>query len=1012
MDYSIAFKIDGAWTEDVNFKRDLFSSEALDETLDTAVIVDAPSDLRDIKPFTLCRVRALENNAIAYENYYWTGDFNAEAISNFSQNSNYIQPLLQQKFKQTVSLIELTKILEREPCDSLAFMHRIQPNEPDDAEYVTPVYTASGSVSPSIITGNPNEVVKSPAVSPFVLRFIKTSADDGYTSYFISVYEGQTRVFYSGQLSGSSIGATGDIYRFITLDPGNYTIKYEFYYYRSTPGITTEWRLTADYSVTVNENIVSKTIPSITDVINRTLSIYKNRPVGIAYPPKYTLDPYIADLFSDVPAPEFTFTRNTLFEALMTIGYKIHGIPRLVMSGQVGDENRTPSVITFDLLGLDDTYKFPQGCEIVGYKIKRTADDFCGGIDNYVENCINTVDPEAGSIVDPAPNAYKTLRCEGGAIVTNDTAAYEAPSGIYRVLKFEMGFTDGSTTEPIGDVTQFVYEQAEYDGLYIEDTSTFPNSKQYALVYKQGDRYIRGFDTKGTSVLAFLQQFQAPAINKITNALKSGAMTANQIYGNLAFRLTYIPMDNFRVRQMKPYYKEYPTDNILYNSQNANTVESSAYGENLKGKIARMGNKVEIFTAKFTSRNDAPKIGNLLLDEEDKEVGYVYKTTFRDGRYYSYADIYVTPDFNRLSSYFAINSNFRLFEVSERQSVERQITIDRIIRVSLSGSQAIDVYKSTMRGGWLSSGSFNAYQVLGRIRFMNTFLMGRNALVRGKAMVAYVNTDGSYKDLFALPVNSAAFGNSIAFNFTFEDSFSAGKRTTGAQGYMWKQLKSSPYGNKFGEFDDISIRISPAMYDVGTNPLLAKLHTPTAADQTTPGGFSDSLPMIPGAASMDNYALWEEVGKDCYMQFERTIKKNSAEKISFTVQYHLQADDKKIVFGPEMFYNNLLIRDEEVKDQNGNVREARVYGIKRGRLNNLRGRIDIQSQYVVDCGAIQDVGETTPQYLRTMTLSQSEDFVAWCIADSTNGDIYIGVNEEVKAGQNTSPIYFHFDEEA
>lgn len=42
-----------------------------------------------------------------------------------------------QKFKQKIKLIELTKQLEREPCDSLSFTHRIRDDAVSSSVFVT-----------------------------------------------------------------------------------------------------------------------------------------------------------------------------------------------------------------------------------------------------------------------------------------------------------------------------------------------------------------------------------------------------------------------------------------------------------------------------------------------------------------------------------------------------------------------------------------------------------------------------------------------------------------------------------------------------------------------------------------------------------------------------------------------------------------------------------------------------------------------------------------------------------
>lgn len=85
--YYIAFKINGIWSEDINFVRDLLDESPLDETLDTAVVVDVPASLRLIPPFTLCRIttRTADTNEIVEKRYYYTGNRTTEAVTLFQR---------------------------------------------------------------------------------------------------------------------------------------------------------------------------------------------------------------------------------------------------------------------------------------------------------------------------------------------------------------------------------------------------------------------------------------------------------------------------------------------------------------------------------------------------------------------------------------------------------------------------------------------------------------------------------------------------------------------------------------------------------------------------------------------------------------------------------------------------------------------------------------------------------------------------------------------------------------
>ena len=795
VNYYVAFKINGTWTDDFAFERPLFADKPLDETLDTSIIVDVPTFLKDIPPFTLCRITAKNadtDTRIGLPEFYWTGDREASAVTMFKGNGGLSAFLSDQKYTQKINLIELTKILERVPCDSLSFTHRQGKILFSYSKYSNPIKTYYNDFFPTIID---EEAIYSLYITPngkeTPLYLIKAQGINSRSlHYFITVLDDQDNILYSsGLILDSDISYTGQYLGTHTFQNyGNYKIKYQISY-NLNPDLNPPqyvWTVYISYDLEIkNPGIESKPIPSITDVINRILSVASPRPIyKDAY---YKLDGMnsngtivpnsFAYKYDKVPSPEFFFPRMTLFEALLEVGKKIHAIPRLTVDDPVSD-NAEPNTITYDLLGADEEYYIPSSAIIVGYKNSQGMEDYCGALDSYVENHINTVDPNAGTITEPYDGGYKTLRCESGVQIKNATAVFEATRPIYRVVKFEMAYTKKSTGTVIGDITDFLYEQAEYDGLFTSDTASYPNSVSHALVWKQGDRYIRGFDTASSSLLNIIEEFAKPSIANIVKDKKGdNYFDVDERYGDLAFRLTYIPMDSLRLRQYKPY-KTHPSGNLLYNQQNANTVEASYYGEALKGKIARMGNVIEVFTIQYNSPADLPRIGNILVDEQGGSRGYIYKITTQNERNFVVADVYVTPDFNRLSEYFSLESNFRLFEVSERQSIDRQVMIARIIKVALTGSGLASNEPHFIGGGL----SYNTETNVAMSRFMGTFIAGKtnwqntigvdNTKRANVAVVRLIkDAENNYEQIgdycFTFPVNSSACGNSLAFSFGF-----------------------------------------------------------------------------------------------------------------------------------------------------------------------------------------------------------------------------------------------------
>lgn len=122
---------------------------------------------------------------------------------------------------------------------------------------------------------------------------------------------------------------------------------------------------------------------------------------------------------------------------------------------------------------------------------------------------------------------------------------------------------------------------------------------------------------------------------------------------------------------------------LLYN-QSANSVENEYYGENLKGVVLRIGNIESRKTYTFNKCTEIPKAGQkigsryvALVDREFDKVRIK-------------ATLTTVANFNKLAQYLGLNSNYRLYDVSEKQAVERQVNYGEscIISTQLITNQA------------------------------------------------------------------------------------------------------------------------------------------------------------------------------------------------------------------------------------------------------------------------------------------------------------------------------------
>ena len=183
-----------------------------------------------------------------------------------------------------------------------------------------------------------------------------------------------------------------------------------------------------------------------TDVVNRLLTAGVTRRIGLDAQ-RYVFDSEQATKYAKVLAPEFAFTRGTLFEALLTVGGYIHAIPRLV------DENRSDGALTvkFDLLGQDDVYSGTLPVPIYE-RYSWSGNEYCGALDSTVDNLLNTTDRTQGAVTEPSADTFRAVNTTDGGfrISANDGLVILTDKPIYQVTKLEFYLAIGTDPSESG----------------------------------------------------------------------------------------------------------------------------------------------------------------------------------------------------------------------------------------------------------------------------------------------------------------------------------------------------------------------------------------------------------------------------------------------------------------------------------------------------------------------------------------------------------------------------------
>lgn len=857
---------------------------ALNDVLDAGCInLSLSSRYNAIKPFTPIRI-IISENGVEVDRIY-------RLVSSTKRTRRTFAPSVGAKYDWTINTIELTKQLERRFIGTLTSTRYLH------TDYASAYQQVVENLNNGLNTGYKKYIdITQHYYSPVAVNNEYTIYSDRYT---INVTPNGTVT--NGSIKSYNVRLTSPSGKILINEnlTSNKTIQIEETgTYSLTETIVIAWALVGDPGVLdetfINnlsfasfEQIAPKTQPTITSVCQRLLSSGITRRGGLSEQ-EYVLDEDFAQEYENVTAPEFSFTNCTLWDALSQVGGYIHAIPRLVPLSTTDD---THYKVTFDKLGGSE--QAPTMPPMIYQDSTIDSNEWCGKITSPAQNLCNTTD-ESGAITELG-NDYITVRTEDGQIEINgDNVLIRTSLPIQQLIKLECGFIPDydSGNTPVGDITAYAYEDAEYSVLSSYWGTAYPYSKAWALRWKQGGTTIDGLTWRQKNVTSVGDAFQNTAIINIINAktglsLKSSATNNGEWYRRLAFKVTYVPIATARVEAVKPVLTDGgETSNALVYNQGANVAETSFYGEKMRGAIARLGQDVEQRTYDIKTYSQMPKVGQILDGKYIATIDAEYDITRIR------ITVTLAKNFNQLSQFVGLNSNYRLYDISEKQSVERHIHYaDKILIGKTPAGSNLTILR-------------NVFNVL--INTINHSITVNDKINKAQLVRVLPFSEGNALQDRAviLPVVAFPFGTSICFNFSFYDNYGAGYQSS--DDYENEKNKAAqrlvPYTDVYGEVSHIHF----AMYNEGWTPNLA-------AQQD--GGYAKLYPQNKdfdwnGGATQLAYIDTSLVG---YMNSAGAleINKDSREKIDVTYQVHYIAKSDDIVVGTGLANCCKLVTDTE-----------------------------------------------------------------------------------------------------
>lgn len=882
---------------------------ALNDVLDAGCInLSLSSRYNPIKPFTPIRIIITEDG-VEVDRIY-------RLVSSTKRTRRTFAPSVGAKYDWTINTIELTKAMERRFIGTLT-----------STKYLHTDYAAGSVLAPAQTSGmafsgdyvgclTRLNAVYTP-IAGFQLdilsfRSIYALADStgsGVTKLYyqwgtypcnVHVVDENKTIVYDHTFSSTSFGT-----QTITLpNTGNFTLTYSGKIDSKGTSAGASFSpidFKVEFAISNFTQIAPKTQPTITSVCQRLLSSGITRRVGIdkgaeIQKQEYVLDENFAQEYKNVTAPEFSFTNCTLWDALSQVGGYIHAIPRLVPLSTTDD---THYKVTFDKLGGSE--QAPIMPPMIYQDSTIDSNEWCGKITSPAQNLCNTTD-EGGAITEFG-NDYITVRTEDGNIEINgDNVLIRTSLPIQQLIKLECGFIPdyNSGNTPVGDITAYAYEDAEYSVLSSYWGTAYPYSKAWALRWKQGGNIIDGLTFKQEGQTSVSEAFNNTAIVNIINAktgigLKPIDTSNGEWYRRLAFKVTYVPIATARVEAVKPVLTDGgETSNALVYNQGANVAETSFYGEKMRGAIARLGQDVEQRTYDIKTYSQMPKVGQILDGKYIATVDAEYDITRIR------ITVTLAKNFNQLSQFVGLNSNYRLYDISEKQSVERHIHYAERIIVGKSAYASRYSYQSN---GNTVVDTHNTILRYFTLMMKRTFDRGawsadESDYVINKIMCAFVSFDKfNASDGILMPVVAFPFGNSICFNISFYDNYGAGFQSS--NDFENEKNKATqrlvPYTDVYGEFSKMSLFMSDNAWTPSFNEQKdgGKAMLYPEGTMFSKYGFTT----LEATGNLDDYAL--------------KIDKDSREQIDFSYQVHYVSDSDDIIVCPGLASFNPYVSKEE-----------------------------------------------------------------------------------------------------
>ena len=617
-------------------------------------------------------------------------------------------------------------------------------------------------------------------------------------------------------------------------------------------------------------------------------------------------------------AREFQFSdTTTLFEALEEIALSINAYPRVIDFDKI--------VFDFFEDGEDKTI---DSQKIFNEKTSQDMNRYSTSLFSTIKNVISNNELSDVSFPNPSSTmnpSYGMAERTEVVRLTEDTAFIQTEYPIYKIKKVIMcageqdntadgdGFINNGLrfkTSSVGvgqdyllkemDITNYVVEKKQWElfnddidtadawkTVYdpIENELTGENSKFCSLYFEEGDNKIQnlykftkfGFLGLGTGEFSLFNITTVISKLEDPNSLQTTGFADGV---TPMFKIVYETIGDYTIKQYRNKYEDFGDEenSIVYN-QGGNLIDFELFGENIKGKIKRMGNQryeVAFIATDYVNVSLGDKINDYVITEINKETYRKYEKIL----------LKLDKNFNRKSNDVSIESQKRLFSIpSDDFAVERKINVQRFITFSETQDiQLNDIPETTKE--------FLARQFTSKGKESGVLydLPLNNQKID---YIVHTGFDTSTNQLSTSYLSTPIIlqsENAFSLNFGFDDiremypSIKKKASMSASQNRLKTERTMQFYSDENGEVEIFKV----AVFDELVNFLDSQ------AD------FAYNFPKVDIEFLLKlNYRIFEGDYK---------IKKDAREKLSFNLQFNFLSNSKDIIVTNKMVKNNILFR--------------------------------------------------------------------------------------------------------